>query len=235
MPRKNIKLLDGKPLIAYAIAAARQAKTVDRIILSTEDKEIKGIALKFGAEVPFERPANLAEDVPTEDVIIHAVAWLEKNEHYYPDIVVCLEPPWPFRRAEHIDRCVEHIIADDGIDSAITLHNAGANRPEWMVYVTGDGLIKPYTDYFKKQGKALLRFPASQDFKRLYKINGIVFACRVATLREYGSLVGEKCAAVEVEAKDVFDLDTPEDFKICELLMKKRRTERPDSPHGVKG
>jgi len=210
---------------------------VDRIILSTEDKEIKDIALKFGAEVPFTRPANLAEDVPTEDVIIHAVEWLEKNEQYYPDIVVCLEPPWPFRRAGHIDKCVERIVADDGIDSSITLHNAGAVRPEWMVYVTEGGLIKPYTDYFKKQGKALLRFPASQEFERLYKINGIVFACRVETLRKYGSLVGEKCSAVEIEAKDVFDLDYPEDFEICEILMKKRQSERVDCPrpHGAKG
>ena len=223
VPRKNIKLLNGKPLIAYAIAAAQRAKTVDRIIVSTDDSEIKEVALKFGAEVPFTRPAHLAEDVPTEDVVIHAVEWLTENEHYFPEIVVCLEPPKPFRRAEHIDKCVQSIIADRTIDSAITVNNVRGNRPEWMVYVN-DNLIKPYTDYFKKQGKALLRFPASQEFEKLHQSNGIVFACRVETLRKYRSLVGKRCAAVEVDYSDVFDLDYPEDFEICEILMKKRQT-----------
>lgn len=221
VPKKNIKILNGKPLIAYAIEAAKNSKTVDRIIVSTDDADIKEVAIRFGAEVPFTRPADISGDVPTEDVIIHAVEWLNKNEQYFPNIVVCLEPPKPFRKAEHIDRCVQSIIADEAIDSAITVNNVGSYRPEWMVYIK-DNLIKPYTDYFKKQGEALLRFPASQEFEKLYQSNGIVFACRVETLQKYKSLVGKKCAAVEIHYSEIFDLDYPEDFEICEILMKKR-------------
>jgi len=221
VPKKNIKMLNGKPLIAYAIEAAKNSKTVDRIIVSTDDDDIKDIAIKFGAEVPFTRPVNLSADVPTEDVVIHAVEWLNKNEQYFPDIVVCLEPPAPFRKAEHIDECVQSIGADEKIDSAITVNNVRGNRPEWMVYIDKDKLIKPYTGYFKKQGEALLRFPASQEFEKLYQINGVVFACRVETLQKYKSLVGKKCTAVEIDRSEIFDLDYPEDFEICEILMKK--------------
>ncbi|RJR07499.1 acylneuraminate cytidylyltransferase family protein [Candidatus Parcubacteria bacterium] len=222
VPKKNIKILNGKPLIAYAIEAAKNSKTVNRIIVSTDDADIKDTAIKFGAEAPFSRPANISEDVPTEDVIIHAVDWVNEKERYYPDIVVCLEPPKPFRKAEHIDRCVQSILANGTIDSAITVNNVRGNRPEWMVRINKNNLIKPYNNYFKKQGEALLRFPASQEFEKLYQVNGIVLACRVETLRKYKSLVGKKCAAVEVDNKEVFDLDYPEDFEICEILMKKR-------------
>ncbi len=222
VPKKNIKLLNGKPLVAYAIEAAKKSKTVDRIIVSTDDDDIKNTAIKFGAEVPFKRPANISEDVPTEDVVIHAVEWLNKNESYFTDIVVCLEPPKPFRKAGHIDKCVQSILVDETIDSAITINNIRGNRPEWMVYIDKGNLIKPYTDYFKKQGEALLKFPASQEFEKLYQVNGLVFACRVETLHKYKSLVGRKCAAIEIDNNDVFDLDYPEDFEMCEILMKKR-------------
>jgi len=221
VPRKNIKLLNGKPLIAYAIEAAKKSKTVNRIIVSTDDNEIKDIALQYGAEVPFERPANISEDVPTEDVVLHAIEWLEKKESYFPDIVVCLEPPVPFRKAEHIDRCVRAILSDNSIDSAITVTNVKGMRPEWMVRIKKENLIEPYTDYFTKHGDALLKFPASQDFEPLYKTIGVVFSCRVDALRKYKSLVGVKCAAVEIDTSEAFDLDYPEDFEMCELLMKK--------------
>lgn len=222
VPKKNIKILNGKPLIAYAIEASKNSKTVNRIVVSTDDDEIKEVALKFGAEVPFERPANISADVPTENVVIHAVKWLNDKEKYSPDIVVCLEPPLPFRKAERIDECVQYLINDRTIDSAITVNDVRGNRPEWMMYMDKNKLIKPYTNYFKKQGKALLRFPASQEFKKLYQGNGIAIVCRAKTLLRYKSLVGVKCVGVEIPGSEIFDLNYPEDFEICELLMRKR-------------
>lgn len=220
--KKNIKILNGKPLIAYAIEAAKNSKTVDRIVVSTDADDIRDVAIKFGAEVPFTRPVPLSEDVPTEDVVMHAVKWLNENEKYFPDIVVCLEPPLPFRKSDYIDKCIQSIVTDKTIDSAITVNNVRGNRPEWMVYVDKDNLINPYTNYFKKQGEALLRFPASQEFEKLYQVNGMVFACRVETLQKYKSLVGKRCAAIEIDNSEIFDLNYPEDFEICEILMKKR-------------
>ncbi|MBU4288998.1 MAG: acylneuraminate cytidylyltransferase family protein [Proteobacteria bacterium] len=222
VPKKNIKSLNGKPLIAYSIEAAKNSERVNRIIVSTDDDEIKDVAIQYGAEVPFRRPADLSEDVPTEDVVLHVVEWLQTNDSYLPDIVVCLEPPVPFRKAAHIDKCVSAILADESIDSAITVTNVRGMRPEWMVYVDKNNLIKPYTDYFTKQGDALLKFPASQEFEPLYKTTGVVLSCRVEVLRKYKSLVGVKCAAVEIDNSETFDLDYPEDFEICEIIMKKR-------------
>ncbi|MFC1989891.1 hypothetical protein ACFLVW_04955 [Chloroflexota bacterium] len=90
-----------------------------------------------------------------------------------------------------------------------------------MIYVDRDNLVKPYTDYFKKQGEVLLRCPASQEFEELYQSNGVVFVCRVEALRRYKSLIGKKCAAVEIDPSETFDLDYPEDFDICEILMRR--------------
>ena len=221
VPKKNIKMLGGKPLIVYAIEAAQKSKAVNRIIVSTDDAVIGEVALGWGAEVPFKRPADISEDVPTEDVVLHAVEWLERNERYSPDIVVCLEPPVPFRKAEHIDQCVNAIWTDPIIDSAITVVNIRGMRPEWMVRIK-DGLIEPYTDYFKQYGEALIKCQASQKFEPLYKTAGVVFSCRTLTLKKYKSMVGVKCAAVEVDNDVTFDLDYPEDFELCDLVMKRK-------------
>ncbi|MBL7074366.1 acylneuraminate cytidylyltransferase family protein [candidate division KSB1 bacterium] len=222
MPKKNIRLLNGKPLIAYAIEAAKTSRSVDRIVISTDDEEIKQVALEYGAEVPFKRPAEISEDVPTEDVALHAVNWLKESESYLPDIVVCLEPPVPFRRAEHIDKCVEGMVQNDEVDSAITVVNIRGFRPEWMVRIDNAGFIQPYTDYFTRRGEALLKFPASQEFEKLYKTSGVVFSCRTETLVRYQSFVGKKCLAIVIDPSDVFDLDYPEDFDMCEILMQRR-------------
>ena len=80
VPMKNVKLLNGKPLIAYAIEVAKKSKDVDRIIVSTDDDRIKKVAVQYGAEVPFKRPADISEDVPTEDDILHAIDWSVARE-----------------------------------------------------------------------------------------------------------------------------------------------------------
>ena len=221
VPKKNIKPLNGKPLIAYAINASKKSQYVDRIIVSTDCDEIKRAALEWGAEVPFKRPADISEDVPTEDVVIHAVKWLNENDNYCPDIVVCLEPPSPFRKTEHLDKCIQRLIEDKTIDSAITINSIRGNRPEWYVRFK-DGKITPYTDYFTSRGKAILQFPASQIFEPLHQPNGVVFSCRASTLSDFNSMVGTSCAGIEIEHEDTFDLDFPDDFELCEAIMKQR-------------
>ncbi|MFC1989890.1 hypothetical protein ACFLVW_04950 [Chloroflexota bacterium] len=99
------------------------------MIVSTDSDDIKDVALKFGTEVLFRRSADLSEDVPTEDVVIHAVEWLEKNEQYSPGIVIYLELPSHLRKAEYIDKYVQRIIADETIDSAITVNDVRENWP----------------------------------------------------------------------------------------------------------
>ena len=219
VPKKNIKLLNGKPLLAYAIEAAKQSRYITRIEVSTDDLEIANVAVDYEAKV-MPRPKHLQGDCPTEDVVLQVLARLKEELDYSPDIVVCLEPPQPFRTAKHIDDCIKLLKEDRQLESAVTISKV-RSRPEWMVRLTDDCLIRPYINYFKPQGKALLRFPASQGFEELYETNGIVFACRTKALLEYGSLVGRRCAAVITSRKEAFDLDYPEDFEMCEFLMRK--------------
>ena len=220
VPRKNVKLLNGKPLIAYAIEVAKKSSFKPKIVVSTDDEEIKGVALQYGAEVPFKRPLDLSEDVPTEDVILHAVEWLEKNEKYHSDITVCLEPPVPLRTVEHLDTCIKVMVENQEVDSAITVTSVCATRPEWMMRLDKNNYIHQYSDYFKKQKHGLMKFPASQIFEPLYRVSGAVFSCRTTVLKKYGGMVGHHCKGVRIDPDVSFDLDTPNDFKVLQNLLK---------------
>src|SRR3989338_3237746 len=108
VPRKNIKLLKGKPLISYAINAAKQSKYVDRTIVSTDDVEIAIVAKKYGAEVPFMRPAELSGDfADAEKCLLHAVDWLAKNENYHTGIISYLQVTDVFKKKYMLDECIK--------------------------------------------------------------------------------------------------------------------------------
>lgn len=118
LPRKNVRLLAGKPLIAYSIEAAKASALVDRVIVSTDDPEVAEVARRSGAEVPFLRPAELAQDLtPTEPVLAHAVEWLEKREGYRVDIVLFLQPTDIFRKPQLIDETVRKLLQNSDLDS----------------------------------------------------------------------------------------------------------------------
>jgi CMP-N,N'-diacetyllegionaminic acid synthase len=119
LPRKNIRLLAGKPLIAYSIEAARGCPLIDRVIVSTDDDEIAAVAKKYGAEVPFRRPAELAvDDATTESVLQHALNWLESNDSYRVDVVVFLQPTDIFRKKWMLEAVIKTVVEDSNIDSA---------------------------------------------------------------------------------------------------------------------
>lgn len=128
MSQKNIRLLAGKPLIAYTIEAARSCPLIARIIVSTDSEEIKEVAVRYGAEVPFLRPLTLAQDnTPTEPVLKHCVEWLEKNEDYEPDIVVFLQLTDLFRRKSLIDDVLEKLLDDPTLDSVFVVSRTHKN------------------------------------------------------------------------------------------------------------
>ncbi|MCG8685357.1 MAG: acylneuraminate cytidylyltransferase family protein, partial [Desulfobacterales bacterium] len=121
IPRKNIRLLNGKPLLNYTVEAALKAASLDRVIVSTDDDEIAQVALKAGAEVPFMRPAEYATDTASSiSVIKHALKWLKKNEGYRPDAVAFLAPTSPLRTTGQIDGTVD-LLWNSKLDSAITI------------------------------------------------------------------------------------------------------------------
>ena len=220
IPGKNIKKLWGKPLIQYAIDAALSSGVIDKVIVSTDSLDIAMVAKKCGAEVPFFRPAKLACDVPTEDVVIHAVLELEKLGFFYNN-VICLEPPVPFRSHTHIKMAVE-ILSDRNCeyDSVLTVTPI-SERPEWMLRIENN-LAMPYVEKFLINNGPIFKFPSSMDFEKIYRGIGIVIGCKRHVLDVYSSIVGRKCYPIVVDQNLNIDLDWPEDWIRCESM---------ESPH----
>ena len=118
LPGKNIRQLLGHPLIAYSILAAQQSKLITRTIVTTDDDAIAAVAKQYGAEVPFKRPAEFAQDLTTDfETFTHALTWLKENESYIPDYVVQLRPTSPVRIVGMIDECIKKMLKNSQVDS----------------------------------------------------------------------------------------------------------------------
>ena len=140
LPQKNIRPLAGKPLIAYTIDTASQARLLDRTVVSTDDQQIAEIARQHGAETPFLRPPQLAtDDISVYPALAHAVQWLEEHEDYHPDYVMLLQPTSPLRTVEDIDNSIMIALEKDA-DGVVSLCEA-KHHPYWMKRVTVDGQI----------------------------------------------------------------------------------------------
>jgi N-acylneuraminate cytidylyltransferase/CMP-N,N'-diacetyllegionaminic acid synthase len=216
LPGKNTRELHGKPLIAYTIEAALKSGILDRVIVTTEDKEIAEVAKKHGAEVPFMRPAELAKDTAhTPPVIEHAAGWLEENEDYSVDYVVTLQPTSPLRKPEHIKEAVEKII-ETGAECVVGVCET-EYPPYWMMKLEGDRLM-PFiategVDYFCLE---------RQQLPKTYKPNGAIYVTRRDVLKEKGILISEDCRAILMDHESSLDVDTLLDFKTIELVMEEK-------------
>jgi CMP-N-acetylneuraminic acid synthetase len=214
LPGKNIRPLAGKPLIAYSVEAAKASSYVDRVIVTTDSSEIAEVARKFGAEVPFMRPPELAQDLtPTEPVLAHAVEWLEREEQYRVDIVVFLQPTDIFRKRSMIDETVKCLLDDPEVESAFVAYKTHKNF--WR----------------KKDGKFVrmapdLAYGPRQKKEPVYREDtGLACATR-ASLIKAGKRLGER---VEIIANDddasSIDIHTEFDFWLADqVLSTGRRT-----------
>lgn len=200
LPGKHLRLLGGEPLIVHTIRAARAARRVQRTLVSTDDPEIRAVALRSGAEAPFLRPAELAaDDTPTEPVIEHAVAWLEADGQAV-DLVVTLQPTSPLRGPAEIDATIA-LLDDPAVDSAASVSQVG-----WPSSVLGrlDG------------GSFVPLVPRGSDLRRqasapAVRLTGAVYVTRRELLAA-GRLLGERPAAHLVTAADAIDIDTAADL-----------------------
>ena len=143
IPRKNIRSFAGHPLIAYSICAALAAKSIKRVVVSTDDVEIAEISRSYGAEIPFLRPQEYSLDnTPDFPVFQHALSWFSENEGYHPEVIVQLRPTSPFRRVWHINQSVERLIEHPEADSVRTVCIPFQN-PFKMWLIRGDGFLEP--------------------------------------------------------------------------------------------
>ncbi len=216
IPRKNVKLFLGKPLLAWTVEAAKASGVLDRIIVSTEDREIAEIGTKCGAEVPFLRPAELAQDeTPTVAVIQQLLEQLKTTENYVPEFVMVLEPTSPGRRAFHV-REAAALLTSNGADSVASISPVPHHYvPPKVLTLQPDGWI---TGASGTAVKAMLH--RRQELPAYYALNGLIFSCRSGLLfQDPPSLWGDKVAGYTVDPKYGLDLDGPEDWSAAEFQL----------------
>ena len=206
IPRKNIKLLCGKPLIAWTIEEAKKSKYIDRLILSTEDNEIIKVAKEWGCEVPFKRPKELAKDkTPGIEPVLHAIKKLPEKYDY----VCLLQPTSPLRKAEHIDGAIEQCI-DNKADSCVSVTEV-EKHPYWMYEIKANNLIVPL---IKKE-----LVTRRQDLPKVYVLNGALYVIKANVLKQKKKFINEKTIAYVMDRERSVDIDNIKDFKYCEYFL----------------
>lgn len=207
IPHKNIKLLDGKPLIQYSIDVARQLAEDNDICVSTDDIEIKTVAENLGLEVPFLRPDYLASDTAgTSDVIVHALNFYSNQGTNY-DVVVLLQPTSPLRTVQNIKDCLA--LYDDTLDMVTTVKESSVsavlcreNQNGFLEQVIGENNVR------------------RQDAAKLYEYNGAVYVINSDAIKEKGLGGFTKIKKCVMDEKSSVDIDTMLDWKFVEVLVK---------------
>lgn len=216
IPRKNIRSFAGYPLIAWSIAAAKQAAGVTRIIVSTDDEEIAAVAREYGAETPFLRPAEFAQDQTTDlPVFEHALQWLEANENYQPEVVIQLRPTSPIRPRDCVDSAVNILLEHVDADCVRGVVPAGQN-PHKMWRFAGEG--QPMKPLLEVEGIAEPYNAPRQILPPVYWQTGHIDAIRVSTIREKHSLTGDVIYPLMLDPRYTVDIDTLSDWAKYEAL-----------------
>lgn len=232
IPRKNVLPFGGIPLIAYSIEAARRAASVTRVIVSTDNPEIAAVAREWGAEVPFLRPAEFAQDHTTDlPVFLHALGWLRDHEHVVPELVVQLRPTSPLRPHDCIDRGVALLRASPAADSLRAVIPSQENPYKtWRIdpatgqlrpLLTVDGVAEPYN-------------APRQLLPQTYWQTGHLDVIRTATLLDQHSMSGAVLMPLVLGPEFAVDLDTMEDWARAEQRLQ-RLVGRVVIPHAGQG
>jgi CMP-N,N'-diacetyllegionaminic acid synthase len=213
IPLKNLAVVGGKPLLAYPILLAKASQYITRVVVSTDHDGIMEEARRWDAEVPFRRPSDISEDVPSELVTIHAIDFLRDQEGYVPDMVITLTPATPFTRPEQVDEGVSLLEMHPDWDSVVTVRRA-TEYPEWLMRKRADGLFEPVL------GNPLDGdYNVSQNLRPAFYPSGAFFINRPETLRCNKGLYGQRFGAVVLDSRRVIDIDTPDDLRQANELV----------------
>ncbi|MGL5255765.1 MAG: cytidylyltransferase domain-containing protein [Proteocatella sp.] len=208
LPRKNILELKGKPLIAWTIEAAKKSTYIDTVVVSSEDNEIIEVALKWGAEIPFHRPQELAQDdTPSIDIILHAINILPQY-----DYILLLQPTSPLRTAEDIDSCIEYFFSMKAT-SCVSISQVKSS-PYWMYSLEKNNKLK-----------SLLGSESSVHYQRqklpvIYEINGAIYIAEKKWLIKNKGYISNETIGYIMEENKSIDIDNESDFLLAQILMK---------------
>jgi N-acylneuraminate cytidylyltransferase len=221
VPRKNVRLLAGEPLLVYTVREALRSRSVGRLVLSTDDAEIARVGRSCGAEVPFLRPPDLAGDaVPDWPVFDHALRWLEEHEGYRPDIVVQLRATSPLRTAAHIDQAVELLLADPAAHSVRSVTPAGQHPLKtWRI---SDGRLVPFVPA-EVCGIDRAYNQPRQALPAAYVQNGALDVTRAEVIRDRRSMTGDVILPYVMDQEHSVNIDSPLDWELAEILMARRK------------
>lgn len=212
IPRKNVRLLGGRPLLAHTADAALAAHRLSRVVLTTDDEEIAEVGRSCGLEVPFLRPAELAQDdTPTLPVLQHVVAELERTGDKF-EAICLLQPTSPLRRAGDIDGCIE-LLESEGLDSVVSvLPVPHEHNPHWVYFRDAEGLLRLSTGEEQP-------IPRRQELPPAFHRDGAVYVVRRDVLMDGNSLYGKKLGGYLTDPARNVNLDTPADWDRAEQLL----------------
>lgn len=213
LPGKNIKVLNGKPLIAWTIETALKSNYLDEVMVTTDDNEIAKISKDFGAKVPFLRPEILAGDISTSfDAIKHTIDFYkyEMNKEY--DYVILLEPTSPLREVQDIDKAIKILINSEA-DSIVGISRTESQNPAFLVTKDSNGLIYGYEN---KNIEILRR----QDIKDVYFFEGTIYISKTNILLDKKTFYHENTIGYEVPKYKSLEVDDIYDFIMIESIIK---------------
>lgn len=217
LPGKNIRLLAGKPLLAWPVEAARTSRYVDRVILSTDSEEYAEIGIRHGAEVPFLRPPALAADAsPSMDFIVHLIETLSRQGDHY-DIIALLEPTSPLTEAADVDTALEALLAsNDAAVSAVGIARMETVHPVFTVKRDKNGLISPLA------GGDFGVLPLRQDLDPAFHLDGSFYISTVDAILTRRTFCHDKTLGIETEKSKAYEVDDLIDFVCIEAILKHR-------------
>lgn len=213
IPGKNIRLLNGKPLIYYTVEAARASELIDRLILTTDSPEIAEIGKSLGVDVPFLRPSELAQDdTPMMPVLEHAIRHVESGG-WQAEIIVLLQPTAPLRRAEHI-RLAVNMLNESKCDSVISVVEVPRHYVPDFVLKIEEGKLKPFLD-----APLVTR---RQDARPAFSRDGTIYVFWRDMFFEKHTIYGDDCRPILIPDHESCNLDTMMDWKEAEKMLRER-------------
>ncbi len=214
VPRKNVRLLGGRPLLAWTAEAALAARTLTRVVLSTDDGEVAAVGRRFGLDVPFMRAGELARDAtPTLPVVQDALRRLAATGDHY-DAVCLLQPTSPFRRSDDIDACVA-LFDSEAADAVLSVLPVPAEyHPHWTYLLAPDGGLRLST------GDAT-PIPRRQALPPAFHRDGAVYVSRCAVVMQQDSLYGARVLGYTMDPERSVNIDSPDDWARAEAIVER--------------